>query len=409
MSSSERRAISVLPVLSWKDLLGGANCEFTGVMNVGSPAVLNSGSAAILAALQLAGVGSGSSVLVPAFNCPSMVDAVVACGARPVFYRIGLDLGIDVWHIRERLEPDTGAVLVPHLFTRVQELAPIRNLCDERAVVLIEDCAHALFGTVLGSLVGSVGHYAIASPRKFLPLLEGGLLASGSLPIDLPAHTPRPSLAQCGRMLFDSLDVAVQGGQLRTFAPLIATTKYLSDLVRGSASNDRGARDAPSEIAAQSRRDVHVAHAGAPTRLLLQHCLTDNALCRRHANYEYLVRGLKTMSGIRMLEPRGNPPSFGTVPYMLPVILDEPAQQFAALKRLKVPIWRWEHSVRGQCEVADLYAEALIQLPCHQALHRADLDWILNRIESALAESMRARGAISKQISPLPVPSAGQT
>ena len=65
--------IPVLPVLSWRDLAGGMPVEGEGVMAIGSPCLLNSGAAAILVALRLAGAGAGTSVLLPAFNCPAMV------------------------------------------------------------------------------------------------------------------------------------------------------------------------------------------------------------------------------------------------------------------------------------------------------------------------------------------------
>jgi len=62
------------------------------------------------------------------------------------------------------------------------------------------------------------------------------------------------------------------------------------------------------------------------------------------------------------------------VPYMMPVILRHPEQQFGVLKSQGLPMWRWEHSMIGSCAVADRYAQALIQLPCHQALSSAERD-----------------------------------
>jgi len=114
--------IPILPVLSWHELAGAPRARANGVLGIGAPQLLNSGAAAIRAALELAGVGSGSSVLLPAFNCPAMVDAVVSAGATPRFYRIAADLAIGVAEVSAAFNDDTRAVLVPHLFSRVQDL-----------------------------------------------------------------------------------------------------------------------------------------------------------------------------------------------------------------------------------------------------------------------------------------------
>ena len=66
--------IPILPVLSWHELAGAPRARANGVLGIGAPQLLNSGAAAIRAALELAGVGSGSSVLLPAFNCPATVS-----------------------------------------------------------------------------------------------------------------------------------------------------------------------------------------------------------------------------------------------------------------------------------------------------------------------------------------------
>src|SRR5665647_522848 len=75
------------------------------------------------------------------------------------------------------------AMLVSHYFGLPNSLAEVRQWCDEHGVALIEDCAHCYFGEAGERPVGAWGDFAAASLSKFLPVPEGGLLASAHRPI----------------------------------------------------------------------------------------------------------------------------------------------------------------------------------------------------------------------------------
>jgi perosamine synthetase len=59
-------------------------------------------------------------------------------------------------------------------------MSTIREFCGTPKLSLIEDCAHAFFGSVDGKPMGASGDYAIASAWKFFPMIDGGLLISSS-------------------------------------------------------------------------------------------------------------------------------------------------------------------------------------------------------------------------------------
>jgi perosamine synthetase len=386
--------IPILPVLSSHELTGAAYADASGVLGIGTPRLLNSGAAAIMGALRLANVGAGCSVLLPAFNCPAMVDAIVSAGATPRFYRIGAELTIGPTEIGEAFAADTRAVLVPHLFGRVQELLPIKELCEQRGALLIEDCAHAMFGALGAAAVGGIGHFAAASPRKFLPLMEGGLLTSASRDVALLPDLRRPGVLRAARMAFDGVDIATQSGHLRGLRPFVKLLKKAA----GSrpVARDAGATQAGAPVAPTSK--IELSEATATTRLLLRRSLTQEAMRRRSDNYDYLVRNLRRVAGAQVLDA-ADPRSTGTVPYMVPLLLDQPDRQFDELKGRGMPMWRWEYSVRGQCDVTDWYARALVQLPCHQSLRRADLDWMIARVDDVFGATRRRAGADARSAS----------
>jgi hypothetical protein len=69
-----------------------------------------------------------------------------------------------------------AALLLTHFFGFAQAAAPIRALCDEHGIALIEDCSHALFDPRGGGELGRHGRYTTASPYKLFPCEDGGWL-----------------------------------------------------------------------------------------------------------------------------------------------------------------------------------------------------------------------------------------
>lgn len=144
------------------------------------------GRNALAEALRLADA-AGGVVLLPAFVCREVLAAVADAGAEPAFYGVRPDLAPD--EAPERW-PTAKAVLAVDYFGFPQDLAPFEAYARRSGAVVIEDAAHALFSRdASGRLLGTRAPLGILSPRKSLPLTNGGvLLASNSvrLPLQLP-------------------------------------------------------------------------------------------------------------------------------------------------------------------------------------------------------------------------------
>jgi len=321
--------IPVLPVVSGRDLFRRRRPDVPSVLDVGRPRLVSSGAEAIRGALLHAGVGPGDVVLLPAFNCPSMVTPIEALGATAAFFGITEELCFDVRAIEASLGPRARAVIVPHLFGRIQDLRAIRALCDARRLRLIEDCAHTFFGHRDGRTVGETGDYAIASPRKFMPLMEGGVLTSRMHDLTrLPVKAP--GTVRAVRVAFDTVDTAAAHGRLRGMVPLIAPVKAVRRAV--PASEASSAHDAPPPIrrgAAPMSRPAPVAATSWVTDLMLHHFMTQDLVERRRANFRQIHEALRNAPGLQpmMAEPGQNA---SLVPYMVPVLLSRPGAQIPA-------------------------------------------------------------------------------
>ncbi len=164
------------------------------------------GRQALADALTMAGA-AGRTVLVPAFVCREVLAAVAAARAKPAFYGVSPALAPEEDPSRW---PDAAAVVAVDYFGWPQDLAPFEAYARRTGAVVIEDAAHALLSRDSGGrLLGTRAPLGVLSPRKSLPIPNGGTLAaSPALAAKLPpqrAHEPipgrRPALKAAARPL----------------------------------------------------------------------------------------------------------------------------------------------------------------------------------------------------------------
>jgi dTDP-4-amino-4,6-dideoxygalactose transaminase len=144
---------------------------------------VSSGTAALHLACLAAGIGPGDEVLVPGLTFVASASAAEFCGGTPVLCDIAgpHDLNLDVADVERRLTKRTKAVVAVHFCGYPAAVEELRALCDDRGLVLIEDCAQALGArTETGAMVGTVGHAGCLSffSKKQLPLGEGGAVVT---------------------------------------------------------------------------------------------------------------------------------------------------------------------------------------------------------------------------------------
>lgn len=115
------------------------------------------------------------TVMLSALNCPVVADAVTTSGMKPVYYDLATKNGdIDCRKIAAQIPDDCGIVIIPHLYglpaVSKRDLAPLQ----EKNIIVIEDCAHSFGAAIEGSMVGTLGDYAIFSFNHDKPISLGG-------------------------------------------------------------------------------------------------------------------------------------------------------------------------------------------------------------------------------------------
>jgi dTDP-4-amino-4,6-dideoxygalactose transaminase len=186
--------------------------SFVGVRHV---RLMCSGSAAMELALRACGVAADglspnsaapaapaqqlpAEVICPALDYPGNVRAVRLLGAVPVLVdTVAGGFTIDPETVLAAATPQTVAVVASHLYGEIAAVEVLREICDRRGWMLIEDVCQMPGGTFGGRSLGSFGHAATWSFGGSKPLTAG---CGGAITTDddriaqrLATHADRPS------------------------------------------------------------------------------------------------------------------------------------------------------------------------------------------------------------------------
>ncbi len=150
------------------------------LLNVKHVIAVNSGTAALHAALLAAGVGPGDEVLVPSFTFVATANVVLACGAKPVFVDTKGDYNIDPALLRGAMTKRTKAVIPVHLYGYPADMDEIREAATRKSVRVIEDAAESLGAEYRGRQTGSLSEEGCFSmyATKVATSGEGGAVST---------------------------------------------------------------------------------------------------------------------------------------------------------------------------------------------------------------------------------------
>lgn len=149
-------------------------CRVTGAKYA---VVCSNGTAALHMACQAAGVAEGDEVITTPITFAASANCALYCGAKPVFADIDeKTYNIDPAEVARKVTERTKAVVAVDFTGQAVDLNPLRRLCDERGIVLIEDGAHSIGTTYDGQGVGSIADMTTFSfhPVKTVTGGEGG-------------------------------------------------------------------------------------------------------------------------------------------------------------------------------------------------------------------------------------------
>jgi len=141
---------------------------------------VNSGSGALITAMQALGIGPGCEVIVPAFMWVASIAAIVQVNAIPVLCEIDDTYTMDPEDLQRKINSRTGLILPVHMAGAPSNMDAVMTLAEERDVPVLEDCAQSNGGTFKGRKVGTFGRMGMFSLQlnKNMTAGEGGLIVT---------------------------------------------------------------------------------------------------------------------------------------------------------------------------------------------------------------------------------------
>ncbi|GHV38350.1 UDP-4-amino-4,6-dideoxy-N-acetyl-beta-L-altrosamine transaminase [Synergistales bacterium] len=190
-SISEEDINAVVDILRGDWLTMGPTVErfenmFAGYIGAAHAVSFSSGTAALHAAMHVAGVSSKDNAIVPSFTFAATANSVVYCGGKPIFADMSRDTLC--------LDPESASVAAQKAGGPVKVIAPVsyagypadigefKKIAARHGALVVEDASHALGAARGDNKVGVEADMTVFSfhPVKHITTAEGGMVTTNS-------------------------------------------------------------------------------------------------------------------------------------------------------------------------------------------------------------------------------------
>lgn len=279
-----------------------------------------------------------STVWLPSYHCPALVEPFIAAGKKVRLYPVLSDLSPDFSFLEARLK-SRDAIVGIRYFGFSCAIKKLAKMAREKHALLIEDLAHASFAE---HLTGDIG---VTSLGKFYPSQFGAEIwvkkSSNQFASLQKLHDKLPSyLVATIKRKIQTLKEKIFGGKTKEYRyfTLSLSSKSIPRYLHSNIGHEN-------------------------------HLLIAN---KRKNNYCFLAECLENSTIGRVLYDKLEET---TVPYVLPFLLNSP-DTFNMIRNSGLQVYRWEEMADFDCSITKSYRSNLIHVPCHQNLSREQLNSI---------------------------------
>ncbi len=176
---------------------------------------MSNGTDSLTSILESLNLPYGSEVIVPAFTFIASASVILKAGLKPVFVDLKAgSFSASIEFIENKLTDKTSAVIFVHLFGEHNDLSELSDLCNDRSIYLIEDCAQS-FGA-------PNGNYGIAGSFSFFPAKNLGCLGDGG------------AVVTNNKQLFEKLNMVRKHGMSKPYSYELLGGNYRLDALQAA-------------------------------------------------------------------------------------------------------------------------------------------------------------------------------
>lgn len=139
---------------------------------------------ALYAILHCLDIGQGDEVILQAFTCVAVPNAVIATQATPIYVDIDQTVNIDPACIEKKITKKTKAIIVQHTFGIPANMRALTKIALQHKLLLIEDVAHTIGGEYNGKKLGTFGIaacYSFGRDKAFSAVFGGMAVTSDKI------------------------------------------------------------------------------------------------------------------------------------------------------------------------------------------------------------------------------------
>ena len=206
---------------------------------------VSNGTTALQLALLALDIGPGDEVIVPGFTFVAPVNMVIAQGATPVYVDIDPETWcIDPASIERKITRKTKAIIAVHLYGNVCDMDAIGKLARRKGLRLIEDAAESAFSKYKGRPAGTFGDLGCFSfqATKTITTGEGGFVLTSDSKLAERMRVVRDHGMRAGKRYWHdvvgfnfrmtNLQAAIGCAQLKRLGRIISERRRLYRLYR---------------------------------------------------------------------------------------------------------------------------------------------------------------------------------
>lgn len=315
----------------------------------------NTGRAAIESLLGFLKEQGKKRVWLPGYDCSSVLDSAKRAGIDIEFYEVDRELNMDS-SLFGKIQGSDVLYMV-NFFGKPESHNTLElvRAAQKKNIVVVEDLTLGLLSK--GENVG-FGDYLIGSVRKWLPITDGGFVAS---------LKPLPEFRK---------EQASNDYTFYYFSAQIMKYSYLKD----TTLDKQKFLDVSNEGMNALFSDYTIREMSMVAKKVIDATDLNNVAFDRYENYKYLYHSLSEISELRLMVA----PIDGMVPIGMVICADDRDDLFKYLIQNNIYCnihWRENESIKLFTD-ADYLSKHCLTIPCDQRYNRVHMDYIYNTIKS---------------------------
>ena len=346
------------------------------------------GRVALYALLKSFGINKGDEVILPAFTCVVVPNAILYCEAQPVYVDINpMTLNCDPEAIRKKITSKTKFIIAQNTFGLSAELDSILRIAKENNIIVIEDCTHGIGGFYNGVKNGTIADASFFSSQWNKPFSTGigGMAYVRNHAIaekmnTFEANAINPSLMEVFQLSVLLKVRAIMKAPI-IYWPMIKLYRFLSkkNLIVGSSQGNELAKPEMHEGFLKKMSSVQMKKGIEELKKLDQYVIRRKAIAKQYNDF-------LSKLGLNIYKNENH----AYLKY--PLLVKDRQHFFEDAEKNNIELGDWFispihpvienlilwHYKKGDYPNAEYISQHIVNLPTHNGLSQSDIQKILN-------------------------------